>query len=87
MTELSPIDRLLRTDNVLEYDGNLQADARRAGRMFETFNKVNETIAHPDQAGPSMSEVLRESFEINKEILTEALKLNPAKGLAVDTYA
>jgi hypothetical protein len=85
MNTLSPIDRLLGMGNIQKYDGDPIADARKARRQLDEFNQVNRIIADPEKARPSLSQILNETYTLNKQIINEALGAAPPKGGRIHT--
>ena len=84
MDSLSPIDRLLRTDNIFNYQGDLLSDARRARKAIDTFNRVNDIIQNPEKARPTMSQLLNESYQVNFDLLSHSLNQTSSKGLHIN---
>jgi hypothetical protein len=84
MNVSGPIDRLLRTNNILEYQGDVIEDAKRARKDLDTFNRVNQIISTPEKTGRTVNESLRATYQANKDILSGAIERSIEKNLGID---
>jgi hypothetical protein len=84
MNVSGPIDRLLRTNNILEYQGDVIEDAKRARKDLDTFNRVNQIISTPEKNDRIVSESLRSAYQAHKDILSGAIERSIEKKLGID---
>jgi DUF2075 family protein len=63
---------------------SLENQARQAGQAINTFSRVNDLIRDPDSNRPSLSQSMHESYNFNKEVLTNSMTGQMAKGTRLD---
>ena len=84
MAELSAIDRILRTTDIFSLEGGAEANARQAREMLDTFSRVNDIIQNPESANPTLSQRMRETADLSRQVLSADLATKLGKGLKLD---
>ena len=84
MAGLSAIDRILRTTDIFSLEGGAESNAREAREMLDTFSRVNDIIRNPDEANPTLNQRMKETAEMNRQVLSADLATKLGKGLKLD---